>query len=359
VTLFSLARGSLSNRRASVALTVLTIAISIALLVLVEQMRSQVREGFYRSVSGTDLIVGAPTSSVQLLLFSVFGLGNPTSNVSWDRYREIAGQPIVDWSIPISREEAARGVIRIANEHMSRALRVMSAERGVDQKSATLMSFGGAGGLHVCELAESLGMTRAVVPARSGVLSALGMLVARPGRQATASFLRRANAVSGDDVEQGFQPLVDQVRDELGAEGMAADDLDIERWIDCRYVGQSATLELPIQSPDDLVDAFHELHEKTFGHQLNLSVELVGLRVEARGAPRLEEVPSLDMADEAPDVEHDVPVMMRSGLSDTNIEGPAIVMDTDATTWVAENWRASLDSRGHLLLGHADAEQSF
>src|SRR6056297_2076346 len=109
MTLLSLARGSLANRRASVALTVLTIAISIALLVLVEQMRSQVREGFYRSVSGTDLIVGAPTSSVQLLLFSVFGLGNPTSNVSWDRYREIAGQPIVDWSIPISLGDAHEG----------------------------------------------------------------------------------------------------------------------------------------------------------------------------------------------------------------------------------------------------------
>ncbi|HMB38196.1 MAG TPA: FtsX-like permease family protein [Wenzhouxiangellaceae bacterium] len=109
MTLLSLARGSLANRRASVALTVLTIAISIALLVLVEQMRSQVREGFYRSVSGTDLIVGAPTSSVQLLLFSVFGLGNPTSNVSWDRYREIAGQPIVDWAIPISLGDAHEG----------------------------------------------------------------------------------------------------------------------------------------------------------------------------------------------------------------------------------------------------------
>jgi len=109
VTLFSLARGSLANRRASVALTVLTIAISIALLVLVEQMRNQVREGFYRSVSGTDLIVGAPTSSVQLLLFSVFGLGNPTSNVSWARYREIADQPIVDWAIPISLGDAHQG----------------------------------------------------------------------------------------------------------------------------------------------------------------------------------------------------------------------------------------------------------
>ena len=187
----------------------------------------------------------------------------------------------------LAREELARGVIRIANEHMSRALRVMSAERGIDPKSATLMSFGGAGGLHVCELAESLGMTSAVVPARSGVLSALGMLVARPGRQATASFLRRADAVSGSDVEEGFRPLVEQARSELGAEGISADDLDIERWIDCRYAGQSATLELPIQPPDELVDAFHELHEKTFGHRLNLPVELVSLRVEARGAARL------------------------------------------------------------------------
>lgn len=109
MTLLSLARGSLTNRRASVALTVLTIAISIALLVLVEQMRSQVREGFYRSVSATDLIVGAPTSPVQLLLFSVFGLGNPTSNVSWARYREIADLPIVDWSIPISLGDAHEG----------------------------------------------------------------------------------------------------------------------------------------------------------------------------------------------------------------------------------------------------------
>jgi len=250
----------------------------------------------------------------------------------------------------LSREETARGVIRIANEHMSRALRVMSAERGVDPKSATLMSFGGAGGLHVCELAESLGMARAIVPARSGVLSALGMLVARPGRQATASFLRRADAVSGDDVEQGFEPLVDQVRDELGDDGIAAADLDIERWIDCRYVGQSATLELPIQSPDELADAFHELHEKTFGHRLDLSVELVGLRVEARGAPRLEEVPALDMGDEATEAEHEVPVLMRSGLADSSVEGPAIVMDTDATTWVAEGWRATLDEGGHLLL---------
>ena len=254
----------------------------------------------------------------------------------------------------LSREETARGVIRIANEHMSRALRVMSAERGVDPKTATLMSFGGAGGLHVCELADSLGMTRAIVPARSGVLSALGMLVARPGRQVTASFLERADAVASEDVEEGFRPLLDQVRDELGAEGLAADDLAVERWIDCRYVGQSATLELPMQAPDAVIDAFHDLHEKTFGHRLELPVELVGLRVEARGAPRIEKVPPLEAEPDAPEIEHDVPVMPRLALEGRKVAGPAIVMDADATTWVADGWRATLDSGGHLLLDRCD-----
>jgi N-methylhydantoinase A len=250
----------------------------------------------------------------------------------------------------LARGEFARGILRIANEHMSRALRVMSAERGVDPKSATLMSFGGAGGLHVCELAESLGMQSAVVPARSGVLSALGMLVARPGRQATASFLKRADAVGGSDVEAGFEPLVEQVRDELAAEGIATAELDIERWIDCRYAGQSATLELAMQSPDALVAAFHDAHEEAFGHRLELPVELVGLRVEARGAPRIDRVPPLAATAPVPESDREVPVMQRAALANREITGPAIVTDTDATTWVSEGWTATLHRGGHVIL---------
>ncbi|MEX2499549.1 MAG: hydantoinase/oxoprolinase family protein [Wenzhouxiangellaceae bacterium] len=253
----------------------------------------------------------------------------------------------------LAREALARGVLRIANEHMSRALRVMSAERGVDPKSATLMSFGGAGGLHVCELAESLGMTSAVVPARSGVLSALGMLVARPGRQATASLLKRADAVAESDIDDAFEPLTDQVRDELAAEGIATDELEVERWIDCRYVGQSATLELPMQAPDGLADSFHEAHQRAFGHRLELPVELVGLRVEARGEARVHDVPPLQQDDRDPEIDHEVPVMTRAGLKDREVAGPAIVMDRDATTWVAEGWHAALDRSGHLMLRNA------
>lgn len=107
--LIQLARGSLANRRFAVGLTIFTIAISIALLVLVEQMRGQVREGFQRSVSGVDLIVGAPTAPVQLLLVSVFGLGDPTANVSWETYEELAGAETVDWAVPIALGDTYEG----------------------------------------------------------------------------------------------------------------------------------------------------------------------------------------------------------------------------------------------------------
>ncbi len=109
MTLPGLAFRSLINRRVSVSLTVLTIALSIGLLVLVEQLRVEVRQGFTRSVSGTDLIVGARTSPVQLLLYSVFGLGDATNNVSWESYQGLSALPEVAWSIPISLGDSHQG----------------------------------------------------------------------------------------------------------------------------------------------------------------------------------------------------------------------------------------------------------
>ncbi len=250
----------------------------------------------------------------------------------------------------LSMTEAAHAVIRIANEHMSRALRVMSAERGVDPKSAILMCFGGAGGLHVCELAESLGMTRAVVPARSGVLSALGMLVAESGRQATASLLKTADALDAQELQSALDPLVAQARDELIAEGVAAGQLKIVKLVACRYAGQSATLELRVQSPDQLAAAFHEAHQQAWGHRLDLPVELVTLRVEARGPARLKNVPALGEHVDSIPQGGDIPVHARGALADRSVAGPAIVIDPDATTWVAKKWHARLDEHGHLLL---------
>jgi putative ABC transport system permease protein len=100
---------SLANRRATVLLTVLSIAVSVALLLGVEKVRTGARQGFADTISGTDLIVGARSGSVQLLLYSVFRIGNATNNVSWESYREIAARPEVAWTVPLSLGDSHRG----------------------------------------------------------------------------------------------------------------------------------------------------------------------------------------------------------------------------------------------------------
>lgn len=104
-----LAWKSLLNRRDTASLTVLTIAVSVALLLGVEKVRSHARLSFANTVSGTDLIVGARSGSVQLLLYSVFRIGNATSNVAWSSYTDISTWPSVRWAIPISLGDSHRG----------------------------------------------------------------------------------------------------------------------------------------------------------------------------------------------------------------------------------------------------------
>lgn len=107
--LLRLAWLSLANRRFTALLTIATIAISVLLLLGVERLRQEAREGFLRTVSGTDLIVGARANPVQLLLYSVFRLGDATNNVSWQSYRMVADDPRVAWTIPLSLGDSHRG----------------------------------------------------------------------------------------------------------------------------------------------------------------------------------------------------------------------------------------------------------
>jgi len=107
--IFGLAWKSLRNRRFTAALTVISIALAVALLLGVERIRDQSRESFASTVSGTDLIVGARTSPVHLLLFSVFRIGDATNNIRWDSYRAIAARPEVAWTIPLALGDSHRG----------------------------------------------------------------------------------------------------------------------------------------------------------------------------------------------------------------------------------------------------------
>ena len=115
--LLSLAWKSLINRRFSVLLTLFSIALSVALLMGVERLRSDARTSFANTLSGTDLIVGARSGPVQLLLYSVFHLGDATNNLSWDSYQAIADHPKVAWTVPLSLGDSHRGYRVLGTSH--------------------------------------------------------------------------------------------------------------------------------------------------------------------------------------------------------------------------------------------------
>ncbi|MGQ0577577.1 MAG: ABC transporter permease [Betaproteobacteria bacterium] len=107
--ILALAIKSLRNRKFTAVLTVLSIALAVMLLLGVERLRSESRESFAATISGTDLVVGARSSPVHLLLFSVFRIGNATNNIRWESYRAIAQRPEVAWTIPLSMGDSHRG----------------------------------------------------------------------------------------------------------------------------------------------------------------------------------------------------------------------------------------------------------
>ena len=107
--ILGLARKSLWNRRGTALLTLVSLAISVALILGINHLRHEAKESFTSTISGTDLIVGARSGPVQLLLYSVFRIGDATNNISWQSYSEIAGRPEVAWAVPLSLGDSHRG----------------------------------------------------------------------------------------------------------------------------------------------------------------------------------------------------------------------------------------------------------
>jgi N-methylhydantoinase A len=185
----------------------------------------------------------------------------------------------------LTLEATARGIIDIANEHMAQALRVISVQRGSDPREHVLVSFGGAGGLHVCALAEALGMRRALVPVQAGVLSALGMLAAPRARQLSRTLTGLLRDFTGEALEQALQSLADAGIAAMREEGIPAGDLEAGFSLDLRYRGQSYTLNLPWQGLEETGEGFHLLHNRRYGHRLDTPVELVNIRCNLHGRP--------------------------------------------------------------------------
>ncbi len=178
---------------------------------------------------------------------------------------------------PVSVEHAAHGIIDVVNDHMVRALRVMSVERGEDPKDYTLVSFGGAGGLHVCALAEEMEMNKALVPVNAGVLSALGMLAADASRERSRTINKSLKQCDSNELEDIFKSLVRQAKEEL----IIRDNGTVKTncTIDVRYIGQSYVLNLVWDGLHNIEPFFHKKHKDSYGHHLDMEIEMVNARV--------------------------------------------------------------------------------
>lgn len=262
-------------------------------------------------------------------------------------------------SLGLTVEAAAQGIIDIANEHMARALRVMSVQRGLNPAELTLASFGGAGGLHVCALAESLGMKKALVPVYAGVLSALGMLVAPRARNLSHTMNRLFSEVDNASVQREIEYLASQGREALIREGIQAEDIKALPSVDVRYRGQFYAINVSWQGVEKTTAAFHGRHEALYGHRIDQPVELVTLRVKVQGPipnitdlyirtnDSVRETKTVNLAG----IEEPVPVYSRDSLLKENvIIGPALITETVSTTYIAPAWKCELHVSGSLVL---------
>lgn len=275
-----------------------------------------------------------------------------------------------------SLEEAATGIIRVINANMEAAIRVISVERGSDPRRCVLVAFGGAGPLHACELAAALHIPRVLIPATPGVLSALGMVIADTLKDYVRTVMVLAGAAQ-ETVEATVRDLERQGRADLTQEGIAAEHIRIERYVDLRYVGQSYELTIPFAGDiEKAVQDFHTTHERRFGYcDPGERVQVVNVRLKARGVTSQsvltqqdmqadEEVPQPAMTRKAlftqqeHPVAYEVPVYERVTLHlGCRLSGPTIVTQYDTTTIVPPSWQLQVDAFGNLLIEQSVQEQ--
>ena len=277
----------------------------------------------------------------------------------------------------LSAQEAALGVVRVANATMERALRRVSVERGHDPRQFALIPFGGAGPLHACALADALAIRSILLPPMPGVLSAFGMLVADVVNDAAQTVLETVATLRADPalLTTIYESLAVRVTAVLAEEGIATPTVDA--LLDMRYRGQSYELTVPLPLPvdaaalSDAEAAFHAAHAQRYGYAMpDETVEAVTLRVRGVGPGANPQLPRFEHVGPDATGAHigDKPVWFddtgavatpcydRARLQPGNrFAGPAVIVQFHTTTVVAPGWSARVDAMGNVWLRHGEA----
>lgn len=266
---------------------------------------------------------------------------------------------------------AVDGILQVTVASLYAELSNLAAQRGVDPRDYTLVSFGGAGSLLACRLAEELGVARVLVPLAPGTLCAMGALSADVASHFVRSIVSPLEDAAGL-LAEAFRSLEREARAWLAVEAPALQTFQVLASADMRYVGQSFEVDVPLEpmwlAGGDLVaiaGAFHEMHRRVYAHaDPSVAVEVVDLRLMIAGTmpkpafPKLEAAarpgpaaPYGQRAVSANGGARDVPVWRRGDLrAGHTLAGPGLVDQDDTTVFVAAGWVGTVRESGNLLL---------
>jgi len=310
----------------------------------------------------------------------VLGRLNPTYFLGGEMplYPDLARKAIearVAQPLGMSVEEAADGIIRLVNANMVKGISVSSIEKGYDVREFTLIAFGGAGALHAVELAEALGMKKVIIPPYPGTLSALGLLVSDTRHDYVQTVAVNEREVKPEDLLEVFLRLEKQGLDQLRAERVPEDRIEIVWSADLRYEGQSYEINTPVSHRDhrlteedvrETIRRFHELHQRIYEYSsIDEAVEFINLRVTAIGR-----VPPVSLAagargDADPSAAQkerrpvyfsgtgfvECPVYDRALLKPGNVvTGPCLVEEIASTTVITPGAQGVVDGYGNIVI---------
>ena len=285
---------------------------------------------------------------------------------------ELARRAVTDQvaaPLGLSLHDGAHGVYLLGCARMARAVRAVTVERGRDPREFAIVAFGGNGPLFAAEMAAGLGIGTVIVPPAPGVFSAVGLLEADLEHHLVRTFMRSLDTTTLEAVAGAFDAMEAEGREILA--GASKDGrLELTRFVDLRYTGQSYELTIPLPAEGDpaarlasLVEAFAAEHERTYGHASRTDpISLVNLRLTAgvrdraaRGAGRLPAAPAASHSDREVWFGRDeglrtVPVLGRADLDATPRSGPLLVDEYDATTLVPPRAAACLDEHGNIVI---------
>jgi N-methylhydantoinase A len=277
--------------------------------------------------------------------------------------------------LDLSPVEVARGILRIANNNMVNALKLISVNRGYDPRDFTMVVFGGGGGMHGAALAAELGVRKVVVPAAAAVFSAWGMLMSDLRRDYIVTRLLDYEPANAAAIDALIQDVVARAMAKYAGEGIAAERVSFQCYGRMRYQNQEHSVEVPIpdgkftiSSVEAVGAAFHDIYQRQYTYRLDAPVEFVGLHVVASAAVGKLGVPErlvtgLDLADTVKgrrEVDYALEGVHAATVYDGDrfepcmaFRGPAVIEQSGSTTVIHPGQSVSIDRYGniHIAIG--------